>query len=377
MRKPCVFYLFLFYLIICFMKNIVAWSSFDELFEIFFLLFLFVRDYAKKEFVTFLCTAVIILLYSLFFSENNNYIAVLSDALQIFKPFIYFYFFYYNSTEFTHRQKSFAKMTIVILSVLSLVSYLIDPSLRSGVFSHPLQLGVCSLYLGILFWYFSDEKKKVSYLNLVIFCIGLLCMKGKFYGEFTLLLIILFIKEKIVLKNVRGFVIIVLSLTCVLFVAWNKISTYFISNHEEQARAVLYAHVPQIFADYPLFGSGLATYGTWFSGVYYSPLYIKYEISNIYGLSSTFYAYVADTWFPCLVQVGLFGLCFLGLFWAKRMREINHLKNMKDYKISLFIIGSLIVESVAGATFVSCDVFAFMFVLANILGNANKKGVQY
>ena len=70
----------------------------------------------------------------------------------------------------------------------------------------------------------------------------------------------------------------------------------------------------EILADYFPFGSGFATYGTFASGVHYSDIYAQYGMDNIYGLTKSYYSFVADTYYPSLAQFGVVGVCLFFLF---------------------------------------------------------------
>lgn len=56
---------------------------------------------------------------------------------------------------------------------------------------------------------------------------------------------------------------------------------------EFMARAMLYVTSFEIFKDFFPFGSGFASFASHSSGVYYSPLYAKYGIENVKGISKT------------------------------------------------------------------------------------------
>ena len=79
---------------------------------------------------------------------------------------------------------------------------------------------------------------------------------------------------------------------------------------------MLYVTAPQILYDYFPFGSGFASYGTYSSGVYYSKIYSDYGIDGIWGMTKSYYNFIADTFYPSLAQFGVIGVCLFFIFWV-------------------------------------------------------------
>ena len=69
-----------------------------------------------------------------------------------------------------------------------------------------------------------------------------------------------------------------------------------------------------IFKDYIPFGSGLGTFATNAAAQYYSPLYYKYGLNDIWGLYPDNPMFLADAFFPTLAEFGMVGLFFLSGF---------------------------------------------------------------
>jgi O-antigen ligase len=170
-----------------------------------------------------------------------------------------------------------------------------------------------------------------------------------------------------------------------LFVSWEKIMLYFGGGEsfkavpeEFVARAMLYNTSIKILEDYAPFGSGLASFGSFASGEYYSKLYVKYSIDGVKGLMKNDYSYVADTYFPCLVQFGYIGvvLFLLFLFYLVRKSFLLLKKGRMDHSeyfiMVLLIVGYFIIESIADATFTSHRGFFMMMLLALILSEQKR-----
>ena len=101
--------------------------------------------------------------------------------------------------------------------------------------------------------------------------------------------------------NMKNVILAICVISLVAFFTYTKIDLYFLSGGEglganediqdAVARAALYYHMPDILLDYFPFGSGFASYASFASGVYYSPLYAEYGMDNIYGMTKNYYPF--------------------------------------------------------------------------------------
>ena len=145
----------------------------------------------------------------------------------------------------------------------------------------------------------------------------------------------------------------------VLIVAWTKIDYYFISGGQEDmlydedviesfARPVMYASMFVVLSMYPLFGSGLASFGTYASATNYSRLYAEIGIDNVFGLSEDYGNFICDAFYPELAQFGLVGIVlFVAFFlWVnKRLSLFLYLNGKILYVAGLMAIIVLLIES--------------------------------
>jgi hypothetical protein len=111
-------------------------------------------------------------------------------------------------------------------------------------------------------------------------------------------------------------------LVCVLFgtkiydLLQNHIAGYITEGATEKvARDVLYKTGFKIANQYFPLGSGFATYGGWIARSYYSPLYLKYGFTKVWGLQKIGNSeFLNDTFWPYIYgQFGFIG-CIL-YFW--------------------------------------------------------------
>lgn len=345
--------------------NVLSVGFLDEIYELTFLALLFVEK-KKKEYIFFIVFFLLFVVYSLFYSANPSRMGVLTDAVQQAKPFVFFYYFYHNPLSFTTKQKNFLGKLCVLASVCLLISYF-KYGLSGGLISHPFILGISAYCFAILFYFLTETEKKRNYFGILfILGVGILSLRAKFLGECLLFVVCLFFVKKKVKINIKYVMLGILTISLGYFLIAPKFIFYFITS-DGAARYLLYRTMPQVLMDYFPFGSGLASFATYASGVYYSPLYHKYGIDSGYGMSAANYSYIADTYFPLLAQFGIVGCALFVFFWIKRYREISVIgcDELKNYKVGLLIIAMVMVESVAGPVFV----MSFNFIPMAILGS--------
>ena len=115
----------------------------------------------------------------------------------------------------------------------------------------------------------------------------------------------------------------------------------------------LYYFSLQIFIDYFPFGSGFGTYATYASGINYSPVYSKYGMQEMHGLTKDAPDFIADTYFPALAQFGIVGVLLFFTFWiylASKAIKAYRRNCRKEATIALIIIFFFMIESTSDAT---------------------------
>ena len=219
--------------------------------------------------------------------------------------------------------------------------------------------------------------------------LGIASGRSKFYGFFALagFMILYASNTKHIKLNFKNVMAILLLLTVIVAVAYKKIELYFIEgiatevngNEGEQdflARFVLYATSIDILKDYFPFGSGLASFATHASGEYYSGIYEEYEIDTVWGLSKTYHKFIADTYYPSLAQFGVAGVLLFLTFWIYILRKaalfFRRTQQTRTLVIVTLIIGYILIENIADATFTSNRGF-FMMVFLGLLCAEQKR----
>ncbi|MFV0538155.1 MAG: hypothetical protein ACK5M3_12405 [Dysgonomonas sp.] len=320
-----------------------------------------------KEFFVFIGIAAFYLTYSLI-RQVNVIPAAFHDLQQQMKPYIAFYAVYCMKPQFTKSE----------MKGLLLICYLLFALLIAVVFTgniepffiHPTNLASAAVLLSFVCYYCLKDSFKNNILVILILAIGLFSLRSKFYGVFVCFIFITyFIKNEIKLSP-KYIIVGGLLVVATLFFVWEKFFFYYVEglNSEELARPMLFQKSTYNLNGYFPFGPGLGTYACEASRIYYSPLYDKYDLSYVWGLSRGNSDFVADTFYPTLTQFGYIGIFLFILFWIRRYKSIatNYriTKDLKQYKLGLFIIIFFIIESVADTTFLSNRCVAPLMLLA-------------
>lgn len=338
---------------------------------------LFSKKRQNKLFMGFFAVFLFFLIHSFLYSANPTRVGILLDGNQQIKPYMFFFFFYLFPIKYTNRQLSTLKSIALTYSLIScIIGSLLDPTFFSGLFRHPYNYVNCMFSYAILYLFCSHQNKQDIYITFFILTLGLLGLRTKFLGNYALFIFLFFfLKEKLRIR-LKYIILIIISSIAIYYISQEKIDFYARDGLESgAARTYLYWNVPQILVQYFPFGSGFASYSTWFSGVYYSPLYYKYDMNHIYGLTPDKPNFVSDTYFPNLVQIGVIGIILLFLFWKKIFTKIKnqYTSSVINYKIGILILGYIIIESLAGAILVMHLIYVPMMILGIICKKINNQ----
>ena len=131
---------------------------------------------------------------------------------------------------------------------------------------------------------------------------------------------------------------------------------YFIEDNQT-ARGALFRTSFEIANDYFPIGTGFGTFASNFSGENYSPLYEKYGINDIWGLSAEDPAFISDSFWPMIIgQFGYIGailymICVI-LIYEDIQRKYN--KEKKGvYTAKMLCLLYLVISSIAESAFVN------------------------
>ena len=325
-----------------------------------------------KEVRTFILVAFFYLGYSLILKVNVPMAAIIDFQQQV-RPYAVFYCTLILMPQFTKVQRRWMLFSILA----SLVGYLFWK--RSTILgSENVILGSLSIGAGMAYYLFTKESVKNRYIATAIVLFGLFCGKFKYIGECVAFIgIVLILKKKIKIGSQKSLVFSLLLVCAGIFFAWSRFDSYFISgmSNDELARPMMYKTMPKIFVDYFPFGSGLGTFGTSASAKeYYSPLYYKYDLSEIWGLSPADHgAFNADSFYPGLAQFGFVGLFFFFAFWKRRLLAINEISDIRYYKIAIMAFLCLAIENIGDTSYLSGRGMVYFMLIAMCLSQHEQK----
>lgn len=258
------------------------------------------------------------------------------------------------------------------LVVVDNVFHVFPASIRYGLrstqlfYGHPTVFVSCCVFLiaillSIRDWISGSEKYLI--ILLLLMCSTL---RSKAFGSaFTIALIYYFAyirKKKITVRTVALFAPVVVALS------WEQIEYYFFSSiQNDSARYQLLVKSIQVANEHFPFGSGFATYGSYYSAVYYSPLYEGYGLSTVNGLRPDGGAFISDSFWPMILgQFGWLGLiCYCAALLALFMR----IQKMREYSKAIYTSGlSILVHLLITSTGESAFVHPLAIPLAIWLG---------
>ncbi len=345
-----------------------------------------------KVLLIVLAVMVFYAFYSLVCFHFNTPSAIISDFISEIKPFAVFGITLALGTSLDGKTKGLLRLAALantIFLVLTFVFWLPDYS----IFGLPANFGAVMLLSSWAYLYGSLDEGRLSqkdkWIVVAMLVIGLMCTRSKYYGEFLLMIFLLFGYRSGMQRHItlKGVLITLLILLLVLAVAWNKIHYYFIEGSHDVfnaaadddtlsdnfARPVLYAVAAVLFVDFFPFGTGLASYASFASAESYSSLYYDYGMSLVHGLSPDYPAFICDAYYPTLAQFGIAGVILFFLFWYWIVRKLNAMEKERgesfrySYIIGMMVVAFVFIESIASTFFVQGHGMMAMMFLGLIL----------
>lgn len=334
-------------------------------------------------------------LYSLLFCHFNTPKAVISDFIVQLKPYIAFGVTYGLGTSLTGKTKGWLRLGAIFNTLFLLLTiYFWHPD--HYIFGLPANFGAVIMLSSWTFVYGSldDDGQLDSRNKLIAFfilLIGLLCTRSKYYGEFLLMVFLLFGYRSGMQRNIslRSVLVVFLLFALVVVVAWQKINYYFVvgsndvfeaaaddaSMADNFARPVLYAVAGVLLLDFIPFGTGLASYASFASSDSYSQLYYDYGVYLVHGLSPSYPAFICDAYYPTLAQFGILGVILFFGFWYWIAKKLNRMEKERGvsfrykYIIGIMVIAFVFIESIASTFFVQGHGMLAMMFLGLILSD--------
>ncbi len=329
--------------------------------------------------------------YSIWIGSNTKK-AIATDLIIQMKPYLAFFCTYQLLPQLDKNQKNLLKETAVAIWVLLVplgIAGFVNDNILWTVMGHPSCFAAAIVASSLVYLYCSDYTPRDRIIFLIMLALGIASGRSKFYGFFALagFMILYASNAKHIKLNFKNLMALLLLFAVVIAVAYQKIEIYFIEgitaqaeggNNEQDflARFVLYSTSIDILKDYFPFGSGLASFATHASGEYYSGIYEEYGIDTVWGLSRTYHKFIANTYYPSLAQFGMAGVLLFIFFWIYIFRKaalfFMRTQQTRTLVIVTLIIGYILIENIADATFTSNRGF-FMMVFLGLLCAEQKR----
>lgn len=325
--------------------------------------------------------------YSLSFLHFNTGKAILVDFVIESKPFVPFFISFAIAPRYTHKECQIMKASALLIAFVLLLIFV--TGLTHTILYHVAYLGstafVC--FLTYIFCSIGSDgtiKRRDMILACTILAIGLCCTRSKYFGEAVMALFFLFFYRPGMFRQIKmkQVVIICLVFAAVLAVSWQKINYYFIVGNgdtfdpeviESFARPALIGGAFLILCDFPMLGSGLASYATYASSpsVNYSSIYSLYDLDKVYGLSEQMGDFICDIFYASFAQFGLVGIGLFIFFFVwiyQRLRLVLHDESHLLFCIGLLVIVYVVIENVGSTFFSQSGGLYTMMLLGAIIG---------
>lgn len=391
-KKLEIIYICLLYLLIlqnALQKYIQVFKYFDEFLALLFFpafIVYIIKKHGKikinkKDLAIILCLIGILLIGILanLIWKYQEIKYVLSDIIVFFK---FFLIYFTTKLIFATRLNGFSKKICVnvkiitwALFILSILNYIFKflpfgferygISVNQLFFGHPTVLAAVTIMLMANLISFGYKPNKSFYITIIMQILILFStLRIKAIG-FAIVSIILMIHILKLNKKIKIINIAVLFIICCC-IGYKQIMFYF--TQDNSARGSLLSTSFEIANDYFPIGTGFGTYGSYFSGVNYSPLYEMYGINNVFGLNEEDPAFLSDSFWPMIIgQFGYTGtllyiVCILLIFL--NIQEIFSEKNKNIYLAKILVLVYLLISSTSEAAFVHTIAIPFAIILA-------------
>ena len=358
-------------------NDLPGFSSIDEAMTI--LLFLYTITKFGSRYTNrkpwnefFVCISIMALYvgYSLMFGANVAE-SVWLDLMQEIRPYTIIFCTWILNPQFTKKQKKWMLATMVV-TLASWIFYHPE-SLQSENAEFPVlgQLAICT---GMAWYLLTEPTKRNRYIALALVLTGMIAPKFKFMGEVVCFIaFIFFLKKRLNFRSPKTMIYCTIVVAIILTITWTRFDGYYISgmSNDELARPMTYKTSIKMLYDYFPFGSGMGTFACNGAWQHYSPLYFKYNLNDIWGLSPDAGGFICDAYYPTLAQFGIVGVFFFLWFWKRRMSAINVIVDMRYYRVAMITICCLAIEQTADSSWLSGKGMGYCMLLALCL-NANR-----
>lgn len=376
----------------CISPNLLNTRFFDEIISLILFLqyatFIIKNKYEiNKAFIFTIIVFAFYVIYS-FIKKSNTYLAVLSDAVVQFKPFIGFFCVFLLSPRLEKKHKNIFKFicfVIIIYCVIvgGLCGGIITNNYNSIYFliGHPAIFAFCITLSALVFVFSSKMNTKNILIFFAILSVGIISGRSKFYAFylFSILIWLYYYKKDIKIKAF-DFLFFGIILIGIIIISFEKINMYFLDDESLKimwfnSRKVLYSVSFDIANLHFPFGNGFASFGSDASGRFLSETYNQY---NLIDQNGNLTIYISDAYFATILgQFGYIGIALFSFFWIYILKMI-YSYSLKANDKKLFILGISIVaffliESFSNTTFTQNRGLEMMMLLGFVLAELKQK----
>lgn len=363
-------------------NDLPGFSSVDEVMTGILLVYTFMKYNNRsinrrpwKEFTVCIGLIAFYTVYSLLFGANVAG-GVWLDLMQEIRPYTIIYCTWILNPRFTKKQKKWMLSTMVI----TLFSWIVyhPQTLDAQVEAEFPVLGQLAICTGMSWYLFTKETKRNRNIALLLVFTGMLAPKFKFIGEVVCFIaFVFFIKQRLNFKSPKTMIYVALVIAIILMLTWTRFDAYYVSGlqNEELARPMTYKTSLRILWDYLPFGSGMGSFACNGAWQHYSPLYFKYNLDGIWGLSPSAGGFICDAYYPTLAQFGIVGVFFFCWFWKRRLAAFDIIADMRYYHVAMITFCCLAIEQAADSSWLSGKGMGYCMLIALCL-NANRNAME-
>lgn len=327
-----------------------------------------------KEFLICIGLMAFYTVYSLFFGANVAE-SVWIDLMQEIRPYTIIFCTWILNPRFTNIQKKWMLRTMV-LTLFSWILY--HPATFESQNAEFPVLGQLAICTGMSWYLLTKETMRNRYIALLLVLTGMMAPKFKFIGEVVCFIaFIYFVKHRLNFKSPKTMIYVALVIAIILMLTWTRFDAYYVSGlqNEELARPMTYKTSLRILWDYLPFGSGMGSFACNGAWQHYSPLYFKYNLDGIWGLSPSAGGFVCDAYYPTLAQFGIVGVFFFCWFWKRRLAAFDIIADMRYYRVAMITFCCLAIEQTADSSWLSGKGMGYCMLIALCL-NANRNAME-
>ena len=291
--------------------------------------------------------AVLIYLYT----NMKFYLSIISG---------YVFFSVFNSEKDHNLLAMHARCSAVILFMLLLADQIFglfpNPEYRYGLpvarlfYFHPTYLAASQIFLLSILTAFYRKKNNLP----IAMCLYVLAftLRGKaIAGAAVYCFLVYFLIYY--RKKLRFWHFVLIGLVA-FAVAGEQLLYYYFELEGRSARSALTQTSIKILADYFPIGTGFGTFASASAAEYYTPVYAKYHIDDVWGLSKSFSAFSSDTFWPIIIgQTGAIGTACYIVAQILLFRQILKIREISRfaYTTGIFIFAYLLISSTSEPAF--------------------------